>query len=264
MSPFQSRPARDPCQPQVQSPKPADAPTSGRLALGWAHVLRQTPAPSFGRGRRTLFRLGVWGEGARLFLPGRGSRPGCPRGARRFQSRTLGVRTSQRRTWGATTLGFRSWRAERPSFLPAVAGRRVALARGVDAPAGVSATAAPDRSPRPPWLRCPRHAARLHRILIAPGPSLPPRSPQTPSLFAPGHPNREPAAGGGFPGAPRPRPSPPAARPPRAREFQAQIAERIPPPPLRLRVGGRGQARAGARGARIAELGPAPPARSGK
>ena len=95
--------------------------------------------------------------------------------------------TSQHRIWGATTLGFRRWRTESPRFLPTVARRPVVLARRVDAPAGVSATAAPDRSPSPPRLGCPRRAARLHRILIALGPRRPPRSLQTPRLFAPGH-----------------------------------------------------------------------------
>lgn len=51
----------------------------------------------------------------------------------------------------------------------------------------MSATAAPDRSPSPPRLGCPRRAARLHRILIALWPRRPPRSLQTPRLFAPGH-----------------------------------------------------------------------------
>lgn len=49
------------------------------------------------------------------------------------------------------------------------------------------ATSALDRSPRPPELRCPRRGARLHRILIAPGPRRPPRSRQTRRLFARGH-----------------------------------------------------------------------------
>lgn len=142
-------------------------------------------------------------------------------------------------------------------------GRPVALARGVDAPAGVSATAAPDRSPRPPGLRYPRRGMRLHRILIAPGPRRPPRSLQTPRLFARGRWGWESAAGGG--GGPRGRASSPLS-PSRSasagREFEALVAERIPPLPLRFWVGGRRQAGAGAGDSGIGELEPAPPARA--
>ena len=73
---------------------------------------------------------------------------------------------------------------------------------------------------------------------------------------APGHRGWESAAGRGFPGAPRPPPPAPAARPPRAQEFQAQRPESVPPPPLRLWVGGRSQAPTGARAPGLCSLGP--------
>lgn len=66
---------------------------------------------------------------------------------------------SEGRTGGATTLGLRPWRAGRPELLARGRRRPGALVRGVDAPAGVSATAALDRSPRPPGLRCPRRGS---------------------------------------------------------------------------------------------------------
>lgn len=122
-----------------------------------------------------------------------------------------------------------------PSFLPAVGGRRVGWARGLDAPAGLLATAARDRSPRPPGLRRLRRGARLHRILIAPGPCRPPRSLQTRRLFALGHRGWTSAAGracasGGL----VPWSSPPAAGPPQVRTSRDPVNGGNPSPPTPL------------------------------
>lgn len=144
-------------------------------------------APSLGPGRRILFRLGGAGRVLDCSPPAGGPGHTGRTAPRRSHSRTEVGCGDIPAPKTATTLGFCRWRTEGPRFLPTVAGRPVVLARRVDAPAGVSATAAPDRSPSPPRLGCPRRAARLHRILIALGPRRPPRSLQTPRLFAPGH-----------------------------------------------------------------------------
>lgn len=94
-------------------------------------------------------------------------------------------------------MGFRPWRASRPKLPARGRGAPGRWPRGLDAPAGLLATAARDRSPRPPGLRRLRRGARLHRILIAPGPCRPPRSRQTRRLFALGH-RGWPSARAGF------------------------------------------------------------------
>lgn len=178
----------------------------------------------------------MWGEGVKIFLARRGSRCGCAQGAPSFYSLDVGRGDIPGAEPEArATPGFRPWRAGRPSFLPPVAGRWVVRARGLDAPAGVLATAAPDRCPRPPGLRRPSRSARLHGVLAAPGPRRPPRNRQTRRLFARG-------AGAGCPlgRGVRPRASGSAPRPPRLglrgsqpREFRA---------PHCSTSGGRGQA----------------------
>lgn len=97
----------------------------------------------------------------------------------------------------------------------------------------MSATAARDRSPRPPGLRCLCRRARLHRILTAPGPRRPPRSRQTRRLFALGPRGWAPAAGRVCVRGRASWVSPPAAGPERARSWRG-TAEGIPPPPSPL------------------------------
>lgn len=80
---------------------------------------------------------------------------------------------SEGRPWGATTLGLRPWRAGRPELLARSRRRPRALAPGVDAPAGVSGTAALHRSrarpaPLPPSQRAA--ASNPHRSWAAPQP----------------------------------------------------------------------------------------------
>lgn len=109
-------------------------------------------------------------------------------------------------------------------------------ARGLDAPAGVLATAAPDRSPLPPELRSPRRGARLHRILITSGARRRPRSRQTRRLFVRGHRVRV-CVSGALRRAPLPQQL-------GLRGFGVrgtQRAEGIPPLPQVLGVHGRGQ-----------------------
>lgn len=115
----------------------------------------------------------------------------------------------------------------------------------------------PDRSPSPPRARLPRRAARLHRILIASWPRRPPRSLQTPRLFAPGHRGTGAGVRGrrGLPLVPASLPPAPAARPPRAQEFQAQRTERFHHH-LYDPGGGRSQAPTGARAPGLCSLGP--------
>lgn len=87
--------------------------------------------------------------------------------------------------------------------------------------------------PAPARLPPPRRAApsNPHRSLATSPAAL---SANTALICtgAPGHRGWESAAGGGFPWSPRLLPPAPAARPPRAQEFQAQRTESVPPPPL--------------------------------